>query len=284
MKGLLFVLLFFAALPIWAGEEREIEAACAYLNDLLGENYPSSISVQCGFSPGDRKLVLQTTVASALKRAGLYNIPTGDFIISRKGYILEGSVVHELLLAAYEDVYPKYEIKIENLRFASPFYLTEENAPFELRVDTARKGSAQASLHSENMRGNLQYSVRLFDEGYILTDRAAKGEGLEGKLEFTKVDVTHLKSALVKEPEEIVAAKLLTKGQVLTSDMVSSKPDRLKGDVIHLAYQTEKMKIEIAVIAEADAVPGKNFLVRNPSTDKIFTVYYLGNGRARAVM
>lgn len=281
MKRLLsaVLLLFIANLAVAGEDVIKIQAECVYLNEILDENYPA-FPVQCGFMPGDEKNVPASVVISNLKRNGLTppEMPA-VFRVARSGYMLTEEALRQELSAVYAEKYPDKDIRVESVRFGREIHIPEDSE-HALTFDVRKFGSANASLAAGNVRANFNYVVKVYEEGYVTTDRIKQGDSIDGKIMPELLDVTNLRGTLVKDPAGLVASKSLVRGKALTEDMVGSKPERIKGDPILLVYNDGTIRLEIMAIAEGNAVVGKTFPVKNPSSGKVFTAVYRGNGVA----
>ncbi len=110
--------------------------------------------------------------------------------------------------------------------------------------------------------------------------RIKNGEELAANAEFARVDITGLNSALVQDIGGLVARKAIPRGKAITVDMTEQLPEKVKGDTIRLIYKSDDINIEIAAIAEGNAIAGKTFPVKNPQSGKVFMALYQGNGTA----
>ena len=256
----------------------EIDGDCVYLNELFGEEYPS-FPVQCGFQPGDRRLLPPNVINSALKRAGLPDAADSFYTICRAGYKLSEEVIRQELTALYVNKYPEKEIRVESVRTGRDVYIAPGMA-HRLEVDLDRLGSVQGYIRTGSVRNSFSYVVKAFEDGYIISEKVRHGDNLAEKTIKAFIDITNLRGELVKEPNGLVATKAFPKGRALTTDMVEMRPDRVKGDAVLIVYSRGNVKLEVPGIAEGNAVIGKNFLVRNPASGVVLSAVYEGNGKA----
>ena len=279
-KALLFIFMVFM---LWASgvlaSETVINDDCVYLHELVEGSYPA-LAVQCGFRPGDRKILPANVVSTTLKRAALPvpELPAA-FTVSRQGYRLTEEIIQAGLESLYATGRPDSEIEIQSVRLSRDIHIAP-GAEFSINTDTDKAGSVSAQIVSGDIKVPFAYTVRIYQEGWIATGRVAQGEEFAANVEFARVDVTGLKGNLALEIDGMIAKRTVPKGKAITSDMLENRPERVKGDPIRLIYDNSVIKIEIAVIAEGNAVPGKTFPVKNPVSDKVFMALYQGDGTA----
>ena len=277
------VIIIFAVTVVSAlsayGYDAVIQSDCIHVNELLGDEYPA-IQIQCGFLPGDLKMLPSNVVATTLKRSNIA-VPEmpANFKVKRDGKRLTEDTVKEQLEKAYGNKYPERIVQIEAVRFTKEIYLSS-GADYELAIDIAKFGPAYGTVNAGSAKAGFSYTAKIFEEGYVATDRIRVGDSVAGKVSTELIDVTNLRGTLVTDPADIIASKSINRGKVLTTDLVSARPDRTKGDAILLTYNDSTIKLEITGIAEGNAVIGKTFPVRNPSSGKVFSAIYQGNGRA----
>jgi flagella basal body P-ring formation protein FlgA len=259
----------------------EISGDCVTLSEILGEDYPAA-EVQCGFEPGETKNVSRSMVISTLRRigAGQPELLSKSYPVKRSGHQLLEEYIEAELRAIYQEAHPDAQVEIEKLRFMKAVWLVDENSYYRIEADSSQKGFVQGEIQTETNRFNIQFNVKLMEEGYTLTDRVTKGDLLADFVEKSMVDTTNLRHALVKDPLDLIALKSINKGVALTSDMVKEKPDLMKGETVQLLYNSGRVFLEITAIAYTDAVTGKAFQVKNPDSGKVFSALYQGNGVA----
>ncbi|MDR2869904.1 MAG: flagellar basal body P-ring formation chaperone FlgA [Deferribacteraceae bacterium] len=258
-----------------------INSDCVQLKDLFGIAYPP-IKVQCGFMPGDEKPIPAGAVAALLRRNAL---PVPDmpesFTVIRAGKKLDSEGLRKELEALYKAAHADKTIAVESIRLTREVYIAA-GANYELVVDTDKFGSGYGSLVSGDVKINFSYTVKVYEQGYVISAGLRAGDELAGAVQPELIDITNLRSPLVHDIDGLVAARSATRGKVLTVDLVQTRPERNKGDRVTLIYTSGKIRLEIDCIAEASAVVGKTFPVRNPSSGRVFTAVYLGEGLAEA--
>ncbi len=277
-KAVIAMILTMYAAACYASEV-EINGDCAHLHELLGDEYPA-FPVQCGFQPGDRRILPSNVVNAALKRTGLSATAMDPvYIVTRAGYRLSEETVRQELTALYSEAYPDKEIRVESVKTGRDIYIAPETT-HRLEADVKKTGSAQGYIRTESAKNSLSYVVKVFEEGYVLTERVRPGDDLTEKTEKMLVDVTNLRGELLKNPKGLIAARAFPKGRAVTMDMAELKPERVKGDTVLIVYNNGNIKLEISGIAEGNAVVGKSFPVRNPVSGVVLSAVYEGNGRA----
>lgn len=272
----LAILLFS---PAFAQTDITINTDCAYLQDLLPGEYPR-VAVQCGFKPGDTKALPPAVIYTALKRLAL-PMPelSGSFTVARKGYMLTDDELAGKLKEIYTAAHPDSSLEISSVRMGRDIY-AQSGDDYTISVDTDKLGNATATIVSGDTRVNFSYTVKMYQQGYIATNRITPLDDIESLCEYTTVDVTNLRAPLQTDVKGMMVKRTVVKGKPITTDMVDTKPERVKGDTIRLIYKSNDLNIEIAAIAEGNAVKGKTFPVKNPSSGKVLTAMYQGNGVA----
>ncbi len=272
----LAILLFS---PAFAQTDITINTDCAYLQDLLPGEYPR-VAVQCGFKPGDTKALPPAVIYTALKRLAL-PMPelSASFTVIREGRLLADDELASRLTELYTAAHPDSSLEISSIRMGRDIYV-QSGADYEISADTDKLGSATAAIVSGDLRVNFSYTVKMYRQGYVATNRITPSDDLESLCEYTLVDVTNLRTPLLTDIKGMMVKRTTVRGKPITTDMVELKPERVKGDIIRLVYKSNDFKIEISAIAEGNAVKGKTFPVKNPSSGKVFTALYQGNGVA----
>jgi len=278
MKKVLLAIIFSTYTLICSASYLEISGECVYLHELLGEEYPT-VPVQCGFQPGDQRMLPPNVINTTLKRLGLPAIAESVYTINREGYKLSEEVVRQELAALYTDKYLDKEILVESVRTGRDIYV-EPGTSHQLELDLSRFGSVQGYIRTGSVRNSFSYVVKVFEDGYVTSDKVRPGDDLAEKTAKILVDVTNLRGKLLKDPTGQIALRALPKGRVLTKDMASPRPERVKGEAVLIVFSKGSIKLEISGVAEEDAVVGKSFLVRNPSSGIVLSAIYEGNGRA----
>lgn len=274
--AMLAILLFS---PVFAQTDIIINTDCTYLTDLLPGDYPQ-VAVQCGFKPGDTKVLPPAVIYTALKRLAL-PMPelSGSFIVVRKGHLLTDDELAGKLNELYTAAHPDSTLEISSVRMGRNIYAQSVDG-YEISADTDKLGNVTATVVSGDVRVNFSYTVKMYQQGYVATNRITPSDDIESLCEYTTVDVTNLRSPLQTDVKGMMVKRTIVKGKPITTDMVELKPERVKGDTIRLIYKTNDLNIEIAAIAEGNAVKGKTFPVKNPSSGKVLTAMYQGNGVA----
>ena len=280
MDRLILTLLMAALLTFGSfAAEVEIQSDCVSLQDLLGDNYPE-LSVQCGFLPGDTKIVPSGNVLSALKRNSLSPTELEEsYTVTRAGVKLEPELVRTELTALYRVNHPGKIIEVELVRLSRDLHLPPGPC-YDYIVATPKFGSAYGSIVSGSVKINFSYNVKVYEKGYVLISGLRSGDELGGAVMEELIDVTNLRTPLVKDLTDMIAARSATKGKVLTMDMVQPRPEKKKGDAVVLIYDKGSIKLEIECVAEGNAVPGNTLAVRNPSSGKVINATYMGDGFA----
>ncbi|GAB7140456.1 hypothetical protein RsTz2092_04050 [Deferribacterales bacterium RsTz2092] len=264
--------------------EITISSECATLADVLVGQESSSAgntTIQCGFMAGDSRIVQSSLVLSAIKRSGVSfdGELEMSYRITRDSREIDTAELHTALLERYVGQYPAHKVEVVSIRLTRPLYIAVDG-DYELIIDTARVGQTSGTVRAGRGKVGFSYTVKLFTEGYITSERIKAGENLSGKVIAALIDVTSLKSELVMDIPKLRASRALAKGKPLTADVTAPRPERVKGDAILLVYNTGTIQLEVAGVAEGEAIQGKTFPVKNSISGKTFNAVYQGDGRA----
>ncbi|MDR2885076.1 MAG: flagellar basal body P-ring formation chaperone FlgA [Deferribacteraceae bacterium] len=278
MKKLFIAVLILISASVFA-QEVEISTNCVQATDLFGLGEPN-LTVQCGFQPGDVKILPANVVATSYKRAGLTPpaLPQ-NFTIRRAGYMVDSETILQEISDAYASAYPNKRVVIESFRMNKDIYIAPEST-HELEFDLERFGTNHGVLRADDVRYSFSFIAKIYEKAYITSDRVNPGDDLSKLVSIEEVDVTNLRGTLVKDLKGLTVSRAVSKGRTLTTDMTEGLPERKKGDQVLLVYNDGTIKLEISAIAEGDAVVGKSFPVKNPISGKVFSAVYKGNGIA----
>ncbi|MDR0454850.1 MAG: flagellar basal body P-ring formation chaperone FlgA [Deferribacteraceae bacterium] len=278
MKKIFIAAIFTMYAFICSASFVEINGECVHLYELLGDEYPAS-PVQCGFQPGDQRLIPLGVINAVLKRSGLPAAAESSYTVYRAGYKLSEEVLRQELTALYTEKYTDKEISVESVHTGRDIFIMP-GMVYKLDADLGKFGSVQGYVKTGTVRNSFTYVVKAFEEGYVTSEKVLPGDNLVEKTVKMRIDVSNLRGELLKEPKDQVASRSFPKGRVLTTDMVEPRPERVKGDTVLIIYNKGNVRLEISGIAEGNAVIGKSFLVRNPSSGAVLSAIYEGNGRA----
>ena len=98
MKKLLTAVIIMLFAVFSYADTVEIENECVHLNEVLGDDFPA-IGIQCGFQPGDQKILPAAVIQTALKRSAIKTnaeIPAAVTVV-RVGHRLSVDSVHSEL-------------------------------------------------------------------------------------------------------------------------------------------------------------------------------------------
>jgi flagella basal body P-ring formation protein FlgA len=257
-----------------------INDKCVYLKDIYPD-IPRDAAVQCGFKPGERKVLPAQIVATSLKRAGIaYIIEEQTAVaVTRDGALIRSESVQNDIIELYETAYPDTEVEFVTLRFSKE-PLVEAGTTYTLDVDTTKAGQRYGTLVTTEGKIPFTYTVKLFKIGYSAAERINPGGELEKCAQSERIDITNLRSPLASDITNRIAKRAIPRGKPITEDLTEQKPERFKGEPIRLIYNKDNLKLEITVIAEENAVTGRNFRVRNPISNVVLIAKYIGGGMA----
>lgn len=275
-------ILFGLYSATYAQTEITITEECVYLDELTAPSVPHS-KVTCGFMPGETKNFPKEIIENYLRRAGINARVLNDVVVKREGEKLSSEEIIKAAEEAYKKAYPDITINIEQVRFSHDMF-AEKQENFSIKIDTSKFGTTYAEVHNGFKKTQVYMYVRAYRKGYVATERIKPGESLAGKVRPEMVEITMSRQSILLNPDGLVAAKIIAKGKTITADQVREMPALSKGETVRLIYDNGLIKIETVGIAEENAFIGKPVQVRNTTSQKIITAYYIGGGVAKAML
>lgn len=280
-KFLLIVLmLIFSAGYSFAYKHITITEDCVYLDELTASHIPHN-KVECGIKAGSEKLITKDVIQSHLDSAGIKGTVLNDVFVAREWEKLSYEKVAEYIKAEYKKTYPDMKIIVDQIRISEDIY---DNPDIKMNIscDTSKLGGGYAQIKLDNNKYQIYYYVKGFKDAYVTTERIKAGDSLAGKIKKVNVEVTNLKNELVDNAESLAASRAAPAGKVITADIVQEKPALKKGEAVKIVVSNGILHIETQGVVEEHAMPGKQVLVRNLTSQKIISGSYIGNGIVKA--
>ncbi len=173
------------------------------------------------------------------------------------------------------------KIVVDQIRIAENIY-DNPNVKMNISCDTSKLGGGYAQIKLDNNKYQIYYYVKGFKDAYVTTERIKAGDSLAGKVKKVSVEVTNLKSEIIDNAESLASSKAVPAGKVITADIVQEKPALKKGEAVKIIVSNGILHIETHGVVEENAMPGKQVLVRNLTSQKIISGSYIGNSIVKA--
>lgn len=277
---LIILMLLFSAGFAFAQKYVTITEDCVYLDELTASHIPHN-KVECGIKAGSEKLITKDVIQSYLDSAGIKGTVLNDVLVSRQWEKLSYEKVSEYIKNEYEKAYPDMKIVVDQLRISEDIY---DNPDIKMNIscDTSKLGGGYAQIRLGNNKYQIYYYVKGFKDAYVTTERIKAGDSLAGKVKKVNVEVTNLKNELIDNAESLAASRAVPAGKAITADIVQEKPALKKGEAVKIVVSNGILHIETQGVVEENAMPGKQVLVRNLTSQKVISGSYIGNGIVKA--
>ena len=277
---LIILMLLFSAGFAFAQKYVTITEDCVYLDELTASHIPHN-KVECGIKAGSEKFITKDVIQSHLDSAGINGTVLNDVLVSREWEKLSYEKVSEYIENEYKTAYPDMKIVVDQLRISDDIY---DNPDIKMNIscDTSKLGGGYAQIRLGNNKYQIYYYVKGFKDAYVTTERIKAGDSLAGKVKKVNVEVTNLKNELIDNAESLAASRAVPAGKVITADIVQEKPALKKGEAVKIIVSNGILHIETQGVVEENAMPGKQVLVRNLTSQKVISGSYIGNGIVKA--
>ena len=277
---LIILMLLFSAGFAFAQKYVTITEDCVYLDELTASHIPHN-KVECGIKAGSEKLITKDVIQSHLDSTGIKGTVLNDVLVAREWEKLSYEKVSEYIKNEYKKAYPDMKIVVDQLRISEDIY---DNPDIKMNIscDTSKLGGGYAQVRLGNNKYQIYYYVKGYKDAYVTTERIKAGDSLAGKIKKVNVEVTNLKNELVDNAESLAASRAVPAGKVITADIVQEKPALKKGEAVKIVVSNGILHIETQGVVEENAMPGKQVLVRNLTSQKVISGSYIGNGIVKA--
>lgn len=274
----LLILLF--AINLYAAKEVQIDEECVYLDELTAD-YIVHKAVTCGFKAGESRYYSKEIISSYLKEEGIKATVLNDVKVTRAGENVSYEQIYNAVIDSFAAAYPDIRVEVTNVNIPKDI-IASSTGDFKVTVDTSKFGSTFVEIENGNKKVSSYVHVRAFKKGYVASDKIAKDEDISGKVTLDDIDITTLRGRLITDANDLVAARTIPKGRVISSDLVGQKPSARKGEQVKLILSSGYIVLETIGILQENAFVGKGILVKSKDTDKIISAVYMGNGVAEA--
>lgn len=282
MKRFLFTILMLLISAGFAFAQKYVTITedCVYLDELTASHIPHN-KVECGIKAGSEKLITKDIIQSHLDNAGIKGTVLNDVIVARQWEKLSYEKISEFIENEYKKTYPDMKIVVNQLRISEDIY-DNPDVKMNISCDTSKLGGGYAQLKLGNSKYQIYYYVKGYKDAYITTERIKAGDSLAGKVKKVSVEVTNLKNEITDNAESLAASRAVPAGKVITADIVQEKPALKKGEAVKIIVSNGILHIETQGVVEENAMPGKQVLVRNLTSQKVISGSYIGNGIVKA--
>lgn len=282
MKKFLLIILMLLLSTGFAFAQKYVTITedCVYLDELTASHIPHN-KVECGIKAGSEKLITKDVIQSHLDSTGIKGTVLNDVLVAREWEKLSYEKVSEYIKNEYKKAYPYMKIVVDQLRISEDIY---DNPDIKMNIscDTSKLGGGYAQVRLGNNKYQIYYYVKGYKDAYVTTERIKAGDSLAGKIKKVNVEVTNLKNELVDNAESLAASRAVPAGKVITTDIVQEKPALKKGEAVKIVVSNGILHIETQGVVEENAMPGKQVLVRNLTSQKVISGSYIGNGIVKA--
>ena len=277
---LIILMLLLSAGFAFAQKYVTITEDCVYLDELTASHIPHN-KVECGIKAGSEKFITKDVIQSHLDSAGINGTVLNDVLVSREWEKLSYEKISEYIENEYKTAYPDMKIVVDQLRISDDIY---DNPDIKMNIscDTSKLGGGYAQIRLGNNKYQIYYYVKGFKDAYVTTERIKAGDSLAGKVKKVNIEVTNLKNELIDNAESLAASRAVPAGKVITADIVQEKPALKKGEAVKIIVSNGILHIETQGVVEENAMPGKQVLVRNLTSQKVISGSYIGNGIVKA--
>ena len=271
--------IFLISYTLWA-EEIYISGDTLYLENIIGAKIKEP--VLSNLNIGDRVIVPKERIRSILYRMNLldkYSEYIQDYTVIRKGDLLNEDEIKELILANLRKNFPDMEFKVEKISYNNNIYYQDKNA---LKVNLPRLsfGSTYIDLYNGFKTYSLYAYIRAFKETYVAKSNINNNAPLKGNVGLEKAEVTNNYNNLVKGVDNLITRKSIKKGEPILNQYTKEKPDLKRNSSVRILYKSNYITVETTGILKEDAFLNKSVKIENPSSKKIISAKYIGNGIA----
>lgn len=282
MKKFLLIILMLLLSTGFAFAQKYVTITedCVYLDELTASHIPHN-KVECGIKAGSEKLITKDVIQSHLDSTGIKGTVLNDVLVAREWEKLSYEKVSEYIKNEYKKAYPDMKIVVDQLRISEDIY---DNPDIKMNIscDTSKLGGGYAQVRLGNNKYQIYYYVKGYKDAYVTTERIKAGDSLAGKVKKVSVEVTNLKNEITDNAESLAASRAVPAGKVITADIVQEKPALKKGEAVKIVVSNGILHIETQGVVEENAMPGKQVLVRNLTSQKVISGSYIGNGIVKA--
>ena len=282
MKKFLLIILMLLLSTGFAFAQKYVTITedCVYLDELTASHIPHN-KVECGIKAGSEKLITKDVIQSHLDSTGIKGTVLNDVLVAREWEKLSYEKVSEYIKNEYKKAYPDMKIVVDQLRISEDIY-DNPDTKMNISCDTSKLGGGCAQVRHGINKYQIYYYVKGYKDAYVTTERIKAGDSLAGKIKKVNVEVTNLKNELVDNAESLAASRAVPAGKVITADIVQEKPALKKGEAVKIVVSNGILHIETQGVVEENAMPGKQVLVRNLTSQKVISGSYIGNGIVKA--
>ena len=281
MKRLYFLIIFlvFSSYSLFA-EDIYIDGDTLFLEHIIGAKIKEPIL--SGLNIGDRIVVPKERIRSILYKMNLldkYSEYIKDYTVIRKGTLLKEDEIKMLVINALRKNFPDMEFKVEKISYNNNIYYQDKNK-IKINIPKIDFGSTYIELNNGFKTYNIYTYIRAFKETYIAKTNIENNMPLKGRVGIGLADVTNDYKNLVNGVDNLVSRKSIKEGEPILNQYTKEKPDLKRNSSVRILYKSKYITVETTGILKEDAFINKAVKVENPTSRKIISAKYIGNGVA----
>jgi flagella basal body P-ring formation protein FlgA len=141
-------------------------------------------------------------------------------------------------------------------------------------------GSTYIEINNGFKTYNLYAYIRAFKETYVAKTNIENNMPLKGRVGIGLAEVTNSYNNLVKGVDNLISRKTIKEGEPILNQYTKEKPDLKRNSSVRIVYKSKYITVETTGILKEDAFLNKAVKVENPTSRKIISAKYIGNGVA----
>jgi flagella basal body P-ring formation protein FlgA len=281
MKKLYFLIIFlvFSNYSLWS-EEIYIEGDTLFLEHIIGAKIKETVLSDLNI--GDRIVVPKERIRSILYKMNLldkYSEYIKDYTVIRKGTLLKEDEIKKLVINALRKNFPDMEFKVEKISYNNNIYYQDKDK-IKITFPKLDFGSTYININNGFKTYNLYAYIRAFKETYVAQTNIENNMPLKGRVDMGLAEVTNNYNNLVKGVDNLVSRKTIKEGEPILNQYTKEKPDLKRNSSVRIVYKSKYITVETTGILKQDAFINKAVKVENPTSRKIISAKYIGNGVA----
>lgn len=279
MRNILLPICFIIFLTnfLWS-DEINIDGSTLYLENIIGAKIKEPIVSNLNI--GDRVLIPKERIRSILYRMNLldkYSEYIKDYTVVRNGKLLSENELKDLIISNLRKKFPEMAFKVEKISYKNNIYYQNKD-DIKINFPDNAFGSTYVDLYNGFKNYNVYTYIRAFKDTFIAKTNIENNMPLEGRVELGKAEVTDSYNSLVKGVDNLVTRKTIKKGEPILKQYTKEKPDLKRNSSVRIVYESKYITVETTGILKDDAFINKSVKVENPTSRKIISAKYIGNG------
>jgi flagella basal body P-ring formation protein FlgA len=281
MKSFLFIItITFLCVTFAEAEDIYIKEDTLFLEQIIGAKIEEP--VLSGLNIGDRVLLPKERVRSILYRLNLldkYGEYVKDYTVIRQGQLLREEDIKELILSSLRKKFPDLTFKVEKISYNNNIYY-QDKRDVKIKFPKLTFGSVYFDISNGSKTYNIYAYIRAFKDTIVAKTNISNNMPLEGNVEVSEAEVTDNYNNLVKGVDNLITKKTIKKGEPILNQYTREKPELRSNSSVRLLYRGKYITVETTGVLKNDAYLNKAVKVENPTSRKIISAIYIGNGTA----